>query len=48
MDNGGISRGDHEVIWDVTTIQSGAYFARVEAQTTKGNAVEFIKIAVVK
>jgi len=48
IDNGGVHRGDHEVRWDVTQIQSGAYIARVEARTTNGSVVEFIKIAVVK
>lgn len=48
IDDGGILAGDHEVIWDVSAVQSGAYIARVEAQSTNGNVVEFIKIAVVK
>lgn len=46
--NGGTFPGDHEVTWDVSNIQSGAYIARVEAQANSGNVVEFIKIAVVK
>ncbi len=48
LNNGGTFPGDHEVTWDVSNIQSGAYIARVEAQANSGNVVEFIKIAVVK
>ena len=40
--------GDHEVMWDVTPVQSGAYIARVEARHTGGSLVKFLKIAVVK
>ena len=48
FNDGGTFPGDHEVTWDVSHIQSGAYIARVEAQANSGNVVEFIKIAVVK
>ncbi|MBN1559985.1 T9SS type A sorting domain-containing protein, partial [candidate division KSB1 bacterium] len=48
FDHGGIFPGDHEVTWDVSTVQSGAYIARVEAQASSGNVVQFVKIAVVK
>ena len=48
FNDGGTFPGDHEVTWDVSNIQSGAYIARVEAQANSGNVVEFIKIAVVK
>ncbi|MBN1479963.1 T9SS C-terminal target domain-containing protein [candidate division KSB1 bacterium] len=48
LNDGGVSQGDHEVEWDVSSIQSGAYIARVEAQAKSGHVVEFIKIAVVK
>jgi M6 family metalloprotease-like protein len=40
--------GDHEVMWDVTPVQSGAYIARVEARSSSGPVVKFVKIAVVK
>lgn len=39
---------DHDVVWDVTEIQSGVYFARVEAEGAGSNGVAVIKIAVVK
>ncbi|MBN1464268.1 T9SS type A sorting domain-containing protein [candidate division KSB1 bacterium] len=48
FDHGMTLPGDHEMTWDVSTVQSGAYFARVEAQASSGNVVQFIKIAVVK
>jgi len=40
--------GEHEVQWDVTTIQSGSYIARIEAKRNNDNGIKFIKIAVVK
>lgn len=39
---------DNEVDWDVSNIQSGIYFARIEAQGTGGSGSAVIKIAVVK
>ncbi len=48
FDGNNVSPGDHEVLWDASNIQSGAYIARVEAQADSENRVEFIKIAVVK
>ncbi|MBN2413639.1 T9SS type A sorting domain-containing protein [candidate division KSB1 bacterium] len=44
----GTSIGENEINWDISNIQSGAYIARVEAQSGDETAVEFIKIAVVK
>ena len=40
---------DNETVWDVSDIQSGVYFARIEALSAS-NQSEFaiIKIAVVK
>lgn len=46
--NNSIYPGDHEVMWDVTPVQSGAYIARVEARSASGPLVKFVKIAVVK
>ena len=39
---------DNEVIWDVSSVQSGIYFAHIEAQGggEHGNAI--VKIAVIK
>jgi hypothetical protein len=39
---------DNEVTWNVATIQSGVYLARVEAVGTSKSEIVFIKIAVVK
>jgi hypothetical protein len=39
---------DNEVEWDVSAIQSGIYFAHLEAQGTGGSGSAVIKIAVVK
>jgi hypothetical protein len=46
----GSARGgiDNEISWDVSDIQSGVYFARVEASASGGNGNAVIKIAVVK
>lgn len=43
-----LSVGDHELIWEVSRIESGVYLARIEARSGSQNQVEFIKIAVVK
>ena len=44
--NGGV---DVESAWDVSTIQSGAYFAHVEVKSNSGKTEsKIIKIAVVK
>ena len=40
---------DNETVWDVSNIQSGVYFARIEASSTSGKTEQaIIKIAVVK
>lgn len=44
----GIGGVDNEVEWNVGGIQSGIYFARIEANGAGGNGVAIIKIAVVK
>ena len=38
----------NEVRWDLGTVQSGVYFARIEAQSANKSEVRIIKIAVVK
>jgi hypothetical protein len=39
---------DQEILWDASGVQSGVYFARVEATGAAGNGMTVIKIAVVK
>jgi hypothetical protein len=39
---------DNEIPWDVSHIQSGIYFARVEASSGGTSAVKIVKVAVVK
>ena len=40
---------DNETVWNVVDIQSGVYFARIEANSTTGKTEQaVIKIAVVK
>ena len=39
---------DNETVWDVSNIQSGIYFARIEASTSSQTEQVIIKIAVVK
>jgi len=40
---------DNETVWNVSNIQSGVYFARIEAVGNSGkNETNIIKIAVVK
>jgi hypothetical protein len=39
---------DNEIAWDVTGVQSGIYFARVEATGAGGSGLKIVKIAVVK
>ena len=45
---GGLGSTDNEVRWDLTSIQSGVYVARIEASGGGKNAVQLVKIAVVK
>jgi hypothetical protein len=44
----GIGGVDNEVAWDVSGVQSGIYFARIEASGSAGNGVAVVKVAVVK
>jgi FG-GAP-like repeat len=44
----GVGGLDNEVAWDATGVQSGVYFARIEANGSGGNGVAVIKIAIVK
>ena len=44
----GITAGEHDVTWDVSDIQSGAYIAKVEAENESEKSYKIIKIAVVK
>jgi hypothetical protein len=44
----GIGGMDNEVEWNVGNVQSGIYFARVEASSPGGSGVAIIKVAVVK
>ncbi len=44
----GIGGVDNEVEWNVGSVQSGIYFARIEANGGGGSGVAVIKIAVVK
>ncbi|HTR98148.1 MAG TPA: FG-GAP-like repeat-containing protein, partial [Bacteroidota bacterium] len=39
---------DNEISWDCSHIQSGVYFARLEASSGASSAVKIIKVAVVK
>ena len=44
----GVGGVDNEVEWNVGSVQSGVYFARIEASGGSGSGVAVIKIAVVK
>ena len=44
----GVGGVDNEVEWNVGSVQSGVYFARIEANGGGGSGVAVIKIAVVK
>lgn len=44
----GLTPGDHQIRWPVDQVQSGVYFARVEATEKSNSVVKMIKIAVVK
>jgi hypothetical protein len=39
---------DHEIVWDVSEIQSGVYFAHIEAEGSGNTESAVVKIAVVK
>ena len=44
----GVGGLDNEVEWDVTNIQSGVYFAHIDAQGAGASGSSIIKIAVIK
>jgi len=44
----GVGGIDNEVEWDVSGIQSGVYFARIEASGSGGSGSAIVKVAVVK
>ena len=48
MNGPGLPQTDNEVRWDVSQVQSGVYFGRIEARSASQTAVRFVKIAVVK
>ncbi|MBN1542525.1 T9SS type A sorting domain-containing protein, partial [candidate division KSB1 bacterium] len=48
LSTSGIQAGDHEVGWQIDSVQSGVYLARVEAESDRHKDNKVIKIAVVK
>jgi hypothetical protein len=44
----GMGGVDNEISWDVSHIQSGVYFARVEASSGGSSGIKIVKVAVVK
>ncbi len=44
----GVGGVDNEFVWDVSGVQSGIYFAHIQAQGAQGTGKAVIKIAVVK
>jgi hypothetical protein len=44
----GVGGIDNEVEWNVKKIQSGVYLARIEANSSGGNSIAVIRIAIVK
>jgi hypothetical protein len=44
----GIGGVDNEVAWEVSGVQSGIYFARIEAAGAGNSGVTVVKVAVVK
>jgi hypothetical protein len=48
FDGPGIGGVDNEVAWDVTSVQSGIYLARIEASAPGAGGVAVVKVAVVK
>ncbi len=48
MSGPGVGGVDNEVEWDVRDVQSGVYFARIEAQSGGQNGSATVKIAIVK
>lgn len=43
-----LSNADNEIIWDVSTVQSGIYYGVIEAEVDGSKETKIIKIAVVK
>ena len=39
---------DNEVVWDLSGVQSGVYFAHIDAAGQSGSGSAIVKIAVVK
>jgi hypothetical protein len=48
IESEGVGGMENDVVWNVTQIQSGVYFARIEAESGANNGVAVVKIAVVK
>lgn len=48
MDGTGYPQTANEIRWDLQSVQSGIYLARIEAKNSKNHEVRIIKIAVVK
>lgn len=48
LNGNGVGGLDNEIEWDVSGIQSGVYFAHIDAQGTSASGSSVIKIAVVK
>ncbi len=42
-----MGRVDNEFVWNVTNVQSGIYYARIEANSKTKSAVKIIKVAIV-
>jgi hypothetical protein len=48
FDGPGAGGRDNEIAWDVSSVQSGVYLARIEATGSANSGMQVIKIAVVK
>lgn len=48
FDGPGLGGFDNEIVWDVSAIQSGIYFAHIQAGSPNHNGYAIIKIAVVR
>ena len=44
----GIGGMDNEAAWDVSAVQSGVYYARIEARGASETGVAIVTVAVVK
>jgi hypothetical protein len=47
FDGPGTGGRDNEVVWDVSGVQTGVYFAHIEASGQAGSGSTVVKIAVV-